>query len=492
MNSRGSGVRGRVHRPIEVETRIRTGGSRFAAILPALMVLLILGTAFAAIASAVRHAHQIEQHVRSAQLLNTRLLRLQLDEETGVRGYLATGDRSFLQPYQEAKGAFDVELESLRAVLEQLAPAVVAVIDDQKMTHRRWLEGVVEPLVVNPKRSSSLELQREGKRLIDHFRNDNEIVARELSNTAERSDAAADDLVNTIIVIGVAVGTTLLSVSWWIGSRHQRLEKNLEVQTAFYDRERDIADALQRALIPSELPSIPGLLLHARYRPAEEASRVGGDWYDAFALSDGRIFISLGDVMGHGIVAVEMMSRFRNAIIAAAMRETDPGAVLTAANRSLLQIRTSEPVIGSAVCGVIDPITREIAYATAGHPPPILVLPGRGAHLLAHDSVLLGLQDHVFQTHVAHAIGSALLVFYTDGLIEFTRDIVAGETRLLEAAREVASRDVENPALAIKDQILGGAAPSDDVAILTVTFAAEPNATVVLPDVPSRSRDSRT
>jgi serine phosphatase RsbU (regulator of sigma subunit) len=259
--------------------------------------------------------------------------------------------------------------------------------------------------------------------------------------------------------------------------RASSLDADIDVQrrahdrlAELYGREREIANTLQRALIPEDLPLAPGLLLHAGYRSAQEPERVGGDWYDAFSLSDGRVFISLGDVTGHGIMAVQLMSRFRNTIIAAALRESDPGAILTAANRRLLQTAMREPVLGTAVCGLVDPITREIAYATAGHPAPILVQPGGGAQLLEYGGLPIGLEDHVYHTHVARALGSALLVFYTDGLIEFTRDIVAGEASLLEATLEIARGDVENPALAIKQRILGDASPNDDVAILTVSF----------------------
>ena len=131
------------------------------------------------------------------------------------------------------------------------------------------------------------------------------------------------------------------------------------------------------------------------------------------------------------------MSRFRNAIIAAALRESEPGAILTAANRRVLETAIGEPVLGTAVCGFVNPSTRTITYASAGHPAPILVQPGGGAQLLA--------------------LGGALLVFYTDGLIEFTHDVVAGEASLLEAALDIARDDVENHALAIKQQILGNA-----------------------------------
>jgi len=237
------------------------------------------------------------------------------------------------------------------------------------------------------------------------------------------------------------------------------------------EREREIATALQDALLARDLPRVPGLSLHARYRPAEEIGRVGGDWYDAFALADGRIFITLGDVTGHGIAATAMMSRVRHAILAAALNQHDPATILRTANRGIGTLYT-EPVVGTVVVAFVDPATREITYATAGHPPPVLVSSETGAKFLKHGGTPLGVEDGEFRTHVAHAIGDALLVFYTDGLTEATGDIVEGEARMLEAAAWVASADVEDSALALKQRILGDASPHDDIAILTVAFTA--------------------
>jgi hypothetical protein len=104
---------------------------------------------------------------------------------------------------------------------------------------------------------------------------------------------------------------------------------------------------------------------------------------------------------------------------------------------------------------------------------------------LPSDDPMLGVQAHVYRTRVAHAIAPALLVFYTDGLVEFTRDALEGEANLLKAASEIAVAGVENPALAIKQRILGDASPHDDVAILTASF--EPRAVA---EITSRGRRS--
>ncbi len=235
------------------------------------------------------------------------------------------------------------------------------------------------------------------------------------------------------------------------------------------ERARATAPASHNGQMPRDLPIVPGLRLHARYRPAGEATLVGGDWYDAFALGDGRLFIVVGDVIGHGIAAAASMHHVRHAILAAALYEGDPSTILMTANGAIMQGAT-EPAIATVVCAIVNAATRKITYATAGHPPPILVDPESGAEFLAIGGLPLGVGNDAFHTRIAQAPRGALLVFYTDGLIETTRNLLEGELRLLDAAQRVAGRQVDNPALSIKEQILGDSMPLDDIAILTVGF----------------------
>lgn len=435
----------------------------FATVLP-------FALAFAGIAIEVKSASDVERAVRVAQASRSTVLRLQLDQETEVRGYADSKNSVAPQLFRQAQRRYDAAAGSLRAGVSQLAPSVVPMVDDQDLAHRQWVDSVAVLLMAHPKPSTAA-LQAERKRLVDRFRNDNAIIARALEEVAERSDAFANDLVYAIIAVGLVFGSGLLALMLWIGSRQRQLAGEVRVRVALNDRDRETADALQKALMPYDVPSVPGLILNARYRPADEPARLGGDWYDALPTPDGRILITIGDVIGHGIQAIELMSHVRRKLVAAALHEKDPGTILTEANRQLLALGVDLPVVGTAVCALIDPRTREITYASAGHPPPILVHPGSGVQLLATGDLMLGVEDYVYGTHVAQATGNALLVFYTDGLLESTRDVVAGEASLLSAAHRVAAGDLEDRALAIKQHILGNASPLDDVAVITVTFA---------------------
>jgi serine phosphatase RsbU (regulator of sigma subunit) len=164
------------------------------------------------------------------------------------------------------------------------------------------------------------------------------------------------------------------------------------------------------------------------------------------------------------------MNRTRQALVSAAVLDPDPAALLSRVNRELVRERGR---MVTAVCGYADSQTYEFTYATAGHPPPVLVEPGRRPRLLEFGGLPLGVVDtSVYRTHRVQTIPGAMLVLYTDGAVEHSRDVLAGEQQLLEAVASVCGGDsVEHAAAAIHAHIFDGRAVGDDVAILTVSFA---------------------
>ena len=129
----------------------------------------------------------------------------------------------------------------------------------------------------------------------------------------------------------------------------------------------------------------------------------------------------------------------------------------------------------TAVCGFVDLATLEIVYATAGHPPPVIVQPGAGAKFLPFGGVPLGaIADATYTSHRVQIDERGLVVLYTDGVIEYDRDILAGERRLL-AAIDAAWRAGGDLAVSIRDAVFRGALPGDDVAILTIDLIRRGN-----------------
>ena len=240
-----------------------------------------------------------------------------------------------------------------------------------------------------------------------------------------------------------------------------------------YERERTTADALQRAMLPAQLPLLADIRFSASYSAASESQRVGGDFYDAFELPDGRVALTIGDVTGHGLEAAVIMGEIRQALRAASFESADPSAILDRASRLL--VASGRSVFVTAIFGVLDPVTGRFAYATAGHPPPLLD-DGHELCRLTSSGLPIGLRDDEGVDFAMRLNAPCTLVMFTDGLMEFARDLADGERRIEDAIRTLARENLEHLAGALMKAVLGDDEPSDDIAILTVTidrFAAE-------------------
>jgi serine phosphatase RsbU (regulator of sigma subunit)/anti-sigma regulatory factor (Ser/Thr protein kinase) len=277
-------------------------------------------------------------------------------------------------------------------------------------------------------------------------RTNTELRERLAENTIERDDVARDDA-------AVELARTNLE--------HEYLVRELE-------REHRASTAFQEAALPSRMPTIPGMRFMAIYQAAKAEALVGGDWYDAFRLDDGRIVLSIGDVMGSGLLAAVTMGAVRQAMRGAAQILAEPIEILDAADRVL---RSEQPDgIVTAFVAVLDPITLIMTYASAGHPPPLLRSATGEITALSGSGLPLGLRAiQTYPPEIPRAVcldTSSLIVLYTDGLIEATRDIAAGEASVVEALGSIDVWNAENPAAAISDHVLEEVV--DDVAILSI------------------------
>jgi anti-sigma regulatory factor (Ser/Thr protein kinase) len=261
---------------------------------------------------------------------------------------------------------------------------------------------------------------------------------------------------------------------------HRELFEELAVRIAvavdsaqIYAREHHVADTLQRALLPERLPETESVHFDAAYIPATEEAIVGGDWYDAFTLPDGRIALSIGDVAGHGLRAAIVMGEVRQAFRAAALNPTSPSVVLERAN-TIVNMRQN-PIMVTAIFGIINPATATITYASAGHPAPILALPCLMVERLPSGGIPLGIADEIQATDWSFTIPpGAYLAFYTDGLIEHSHDVVAGEEQLVEAIRAEIVHRSGTPALSLMRRVFGASKNSDDAAALFVATSDAP------------------
>lgn len=235
-----------------------------------------------------------------------------------------------------------------------------------------------------------------------------------------------------------------------------------------FHREQYVAETLQRSFLPSTFPERPGLEISAHYRPGSTEADVGGDWYDAFENEHGEIVLTIGDVTGKGIEAARLMVLMRQAIRVAALESRDPGRIAAICNRLLLHERGDR--LASAFIGILSADNRCLRYASAGHAPPLLRLPNKVVQRLASPSVPLGaFHDADFQQHKTRCPEGSMLVLYTDGLIEISRDILEGEKTLEQVVTSDAAVHAANMAQFI-ERAIAKEAPRDDIAILAVRF----------------------
>jgi PAS domain S-box-containing protein len=238
------------------------------------------------------------------------------------------------------------------------------------------------------------------------------------------------------------------------------------------EREHRASAAFQQAALPASLPQIPGIRFHAVYSAAHSDALVGGDWYDVFRLSDGRVVLSIGDVSGSGLDAAVTMAGVRQAIRGAAQIYPDPVAVLDAADRAL---RSEQPDrIVTAFAAVFDPLTSNLTYASAGHPAPLVRRHDGNVIELTARGLPLGLRParNEDAPRTVTIEEDSLVVFYTDGLIEATRDLIEGERLLHRALESCDIVSANDPARALLGAVVSE--PLDDVAILTMHVGTLP------------------
>jgi serine phosphatase RsbU (regulator of sigma subunit)/CHASE3 domain sensor protein len=446
------------------------------------VALLVAGGLY--VRTIVGSAFTDAERIRTARVHVGDMLRQQLDEETGVRGYATLRNPIMLEPYYGGRANLPLYFRRVRADLVALkVDEALPLLRDAARMNYRWVHEVAFALIRSPARHRTLVLR--GKTLVDRFRRDANAIDAALARRTVLVNARAQA---AIVWVGAfsaaAVGAVILAAVIFTVQQYRlnvRLErervaseqerrKAAEARAA-YQAEKRIADVLQQAFAERLFPQLPTVAFSATYIPATEQTKIGGDWYDAIQLSEDRVLVAIGDITGHGIEAVVAMNKARQLLISSALLDATPGHVLQRVNAELVRGRSP---ISTAVSGVVDTRTGEFAYAAAGHPPPVLFEPGAGARLLNFGSLPLGVTANVeYATQRVRARPGGMIVLYTDGAIEYSRDLAHGEAALLRAVESVANGGVAEAAAAIREAIFRRQKVADDVAILTLRFNGE-------------------
>ncbi|HEV2759259.1 MAG TPA: SpoIIE family protein phosphatase [Acidimicrobiales bacterium] len=234
-----------------------------------------------------------------------------------------------------------------------------------------------------------------------------------------------------------------------------------------YQQEHEIAESLQRALLPTTVPAVEGLEIAVRYVAATDGALVGGDWYDVLTFADGTTGIVVGDVVGHDIAASTSMGQLRSALRVYAWEEhARPAAALGRVDRLFDKLGLS---YATCVFGVLDLGASTFCWSNAGHPPPLLVRDGKATFLVEGSGTLLGVTAGAgTEEAVTDLREGDLLVLYTDGLVERRGEsLEVGLDRLAAAAARAAKGDAEVLCQGLLDALVPPSATrDDDLAIL--------------------------
>jgi serine phosphatase RsbU (regulator of sigma subunit)/anti-sigma regulatory factor (Ser/Thr protein kinase) len=239
-----------------------------------------------------------------------------------------------------------------------------------------------------------------------------------------------------------------------------------------FARQRTVAETLQQSLLPDHLPDIPGLATAARYVPGGPDVDIGGDWYDVMQLPGAEIGLALGDVVGRGERAAALMGQLRNAVRAYAFEGRSPAEVMDHVNGLLLEAGSEN--MATMIYGVLDVETGEFRFASAGHPPPLLITATGHARFLEsqHGPPVGSLPTARYSEGSALIEPGTTLLLYTDGLVEDrATPLEEGLRRLREAAQD-GPGELEAFCSHVMRRVLGRTPCDDDVALLAVNLMA--------------------
>lgn len=247
------------------------------------------------------------------------------------------------------------------------------------------------------------------------------------------------------------------------------------------------SQTLQQHLLPRRIPDIEQLGLAVHYQPASSIALAGGDWYDIIELSEDKIAIAVGDVVGNGATAAGVMGQLRAALMGFLLEGHTCGRALELL--SAVAERIDGAIGSTAVCVILDVVTGEMSWAGAGHPPPLILDPHRaepaGRYLAGATNIVLGVRRSngpgidrhgpVFTEATTTLPVGASVLLYTDGLIERPRESLdAGFTRVAEST----GAHPAAPPRTLLDTALHAAfvdvEPHDDVAVVVARRLASP------------------
>lgn len=276
------------------------------------------------------------------------------------------------------------------------------------------------------------------------------------------------DLPTIIAIAGTVLALLAAAAAEYMVRRREQAEELAEDNERLYSQQLGIAQTLQHALLPEELPAMPGVDFAVRYLPGGGGIEVGGDWYDVVRLDDDRCFFVIGDVSGRGLRAATTMASLRYAIRAFASQGDTPDELLAKLS-DLLSVEHDDH-FATVLCGYLDLSSRRLVLADAGHFPPLLIEGSKATYLDVPLGPPVGVPGGTRPPAGETVIGtSGTVLAFTDGLVERRGEhLDVGLERLRQAATQ-ATGSVEDVLSHLIDTLTPDGS-SDDIAIVGVQW----------------------
>jgi serine phosphatase RsbU (regulator of sigma subunit) len=236
-----------------------------------------------------------------------------------------------------------------------------------------------------------------------------------------------------------------------------------------YREQRSISQTLQHALLPEKMPELRGAQVSARYVPAGAGVDVGGDWYDVVPLDDGRVFMIIGDVSGHGLRAATTMALLRHAALAYAAENPAPDGVLGKLSQF---VGADHDYFATVLCTLLDIDGHGLTVASAGHMAPLVIDEAGAEYVAMTPGPALGVMRASQSRYRGATVSvrpSATVLAFTDGLVERRGEVLdVGLARLRNLALQ--QRLSLDDLLATLARKLTSEEHTDDTAILGIQW----------------------
>ncbi len=440
---------------------LRVPGTLIWTAFLALVLIIAVQGAFATRAH-IAQTFEAQSRIVQAQLALEELLRLQIDEESSVRGYVLTRDPFYAQEYASTAQAFDAKVAAVASVLaqQQLNPAA-RTLEDYVSLQTNWRRKIAQPLLASPGLDVA-EIDKENKAFSDYENRTANFIRNAL---AQRNDELArstqeqidrDTWTRTFFLALFGLLAILFN-----GFR-SRLVSELE-------EERTTTEILQRAFRSEHVP-LPNCEVGSAYLSASSHLAVGGDVFDVYRLSDTLAMAFIADVSGKGVDAAVLTAFIKFTIRGIALRRRDPGAMLAEFNTAFAQTVENPYLFVSMSLGVLDTQTLQFRYASAGH-DSAFVRRADDVQQLAVTGPVLGVMEEPFETKTLYLEDGDIVVLVTDGLTE-ARNRAGEQLQETGAMQLIAASNPQPQLLAdelvAKVKAIEGNRTRDDLAVLAI------------------------